>query len=511
MNTLRALIVGVSNYDRIHQINLPFCINDISAMREALVSGLNFNKLNIITCGENGIVTEIEFLTALKQMTSIADSNDTLVFYFSGHGGTSQSSHHLLLSDSYINTQVIIEYLEKIPAKNKIIFIDSCMSGDFNVSQTASYNINEAIKDFLGRGYAVFASSRDNQYSYGHPEKPLSLFTSFLCEVLQDVYLIQKGKKSLDDIKKLLFVYLDVWNKRNPERQQQPIYRANMGGTIFFDVQEYHPFHVAQIYEETDNYVIYSVKPLHHGLAKRYAVKVILKRPFSFEEISVINHEIVKKAKTFDIYENEITEKHWRGKDANLVFCYYGRDESDIVNGNYLCDTTWVDDAQDKAWWYRVEGSSSIINNVYVHFHSYYESLKIFNTNNCGTKDNLINESKIILVQLVTLAEQVIALYNEFLNKSKDEKMLVNELDNIIPVIERLFLEETNLSIPPIELHEWSQRCSYLAGTIYDLTLFYNKKNLESRTYENRMQCMNLKIRSYYEDLEELKKVEENI
>jgi len=511
MNTLRALVVGVSNYDKMNQNNLPFCVNDIAAICEALVCGLNFNGSNIITCGEDGIVTEVDFLKALKQMTSIADFNDTLVFYFSGHGGTLPSGHHLLLSDSYVNTQVIIEYLEKVPAKNKIIFIDSCMSGNFNVSQTASYSINETIEDFLGRGYAIFASSNDGQFSYGHPDKPLSLFTSFLCEVLKDVYLIKKGKKSLNDINKLLFLYLDIWNKRNPMNQQQPIFRANMGGTIFFDIEEYHPFHTAQIYEETDDYIIYSVKPLHHGLAKRYAVKIILKSPFSFEEISTINHEIVEKVKKVDVYENEISEACWEGKDANLVFCYYGRDESDIVNGNYLCDTTWVDDRQDKTWWYRLDSKSSIINNVYFRFHSYYDSLKVFNENNCGTKDNLIKETKLILAQLITLAEEVIALYNEFLNQSKDEETLVNELDKIIPLIEKLYLEETNLAIPPVELYDWSQWCSYLAGTIHDLTLFYNKKNLASRTYENRMDCMNLKIRSYYEDLEELKRAESNI
>jgi hypothetical protein len=508
VSILRALVVGVSNYDKMNQNNLPFCINDVVAMCEALVCGLNFNKSNIITCGENGIVTEVDFLKALKQMTSIADIGDTLVFYFSGHGGTLSSGHHLLLSDSCVNTQVIIEYFEKVPAKNKIIFIDSCMSGNFNVSQTASYSINETIEDFLGRGYVIFASSKECQFSYGHPDKPLSLFTSFLCEVLKDVYLIKKGKKSLDDIKKLLFLYLDIWNKKNPTRQQHPIFRANMGGTIFFDIQEYHPFHTTRIYEETNDYIIHSVEPLHHGLAKRYAVKVILKSPFSFEEISVLNHEIVKKVKKVDVYQNEMAESCWRGKNANLVFCYYGRDDSDIVNDNYLCDTTWVDDSQDKKWWYRLDSNSSIINDVYFRFHSYYESLKVFTENNCGTKEKLINENKLIITQLITLAEQVIGLYNEFLNESISEETLVNKMDKLIPLIEKLYSKETNLAIPPNELHDWSQCCLSIAGTIYDLTLFYNKKNFESRTYQNRIDCMNLKIRSYYEDLEDLKRTE---
>lgn len=508
MNVLRALVVGVSNYNEMKENNLPFCTNDIFSICDALICGLKFDRSNIITCGENGIVNKVDFLKALKQMTSIADFSDTLVFYFSGHGGTLPSGHHLVLSDSYVNTQVIIEYLESVPAKNKIIFIDSCMSGNFNISQTASYSTNETIEDFLGKGYAVIASCSETQFSFNHPDKPISLFTSFLCEVLKDVYLIKKGKKSLDDIKKLLFLYLDIWNKRNPMRQQHPIFRANMGGTIFFDIQEYHPFHTAKIYEETNDYIIYAVEPLHHGLAKRYAVKVILKSPFSFEEVSVINNEIVEKVKKVDVYQNEFAEICWRGENANLVFCYYGRDESDVVNGNYLCDTTWVDDSQDKTQWYRVDSSSSIINNVHFHFHSYYESFKVFIENNCGTKDNLVNQTKLILAQLITLAEQVIGLFNEFLNQVISEEVLVNKMDDLIPLIEKFYFEETNLAIPPAELHEWSQCCLFLAGTIYDLTLFYNKKYIESRTYDNRIDCMNLKIENYYEDLEALKRVE---
>ena len=508
MRKLRALVVGVSNYDKIQQTNLPFCRNDIYAICDALVHGLKFDKSNIITCGDTGTVTRTDFFDVLQKMTSITDVNDTLVFYFSGHGGTLPLGHQLLLSDSYVGTQDIIGYLEKMPAKNKIIFLDSCMSGNFDVDQTASLNINETIEEFAGKGYAVFASSNATQVSYGHPDKPISLFTSFLCEALKDVYLIKKGEKSLYDISKLLFLYLDIWNKNNPMKQQHPIFRANMGGTIFFNIQEYHPFHTARIYEETDDYIIYIVEPLHHGLAKRYTVKVILKSPFSIEEISVINHEIVRKVKKTDVYQNEIAQRYWQGKNANLIFCYYGRDESDIVNGNYLCHTTWVDEKQDKTWWYRLDNNSDIVNDVYFKFHSYYESLKIFTEKNCGVKDILIKETKPIIADLIILAEQVIGLYNEFLNGSKDEETLVSEMSNIILAIEKLYFEENDLKIPPIELHDWSQCCSFLAGTIFDFTLFYNVKHLAGRNYENRIDCMNMTIKRYYEDLEELKKAE---
>ena len=35
---------------------------------------------------------------------------------------------------------------------------------------------------------------------------------------------------------------MEGWNKRNPQNDQCPIFRANMGGTMFFYVEDYVPY-----------------------------------------------------------------------------------------------------------------------------------------------------------------------------------------------------------------------------------------------------------------------------
>lgn len=459
-------------------------------------------------CGESGIVTRTEFLCALNDLILSTEADDTVIFYLSGHGGSLSECHHLLLSDTIIKTKDIIKLLEKLPSKNKVIILDCCMSGNITINQTAVFSIDETFEEFAGKGYAVLASSNATQVSYGHPNKPISLFTSFLCETVNDVHLIKQGKKSLYDISKLLFFYLDVWNKRNPQKQQSPIFRANMGGTIFFEVQEYQAYCTAKIYEDTKDYIIYAVEPRHNVSAKRYAVKVILKSPFSFEEISTINHEIVNKVKKADVYKNNISQKRWQGIDVNLVFCYFGRDESDIVNGNFLCHTTWLDEYQDKKWWYRLGDNCIIINDIHFNIHPYYVNLKIFTEENIGDKNALVEKTKLIMSHLITLAEKVIGLYNDFLNGTKTEETLVNDMETVIPLIINYYLEETDLAIPPIELKEWRQCCSNLSATIHDFTLFYNNMYLSTRTPDNRIACMNITVSRYYEDLEVLKKIE---
>ena len=108
-------------------------------------------------------------------------------------------------------------------------------------------------------------------------------------------FLIKKGKKSLEDINHAISHFAKRWNVENPTRKQTPIFRSNVGGTIFFDVEEYKPYRSARVYDETDAYIIYAVEPVHTALAKRFAVKVILRYESSFEEIAEIANEVKKR------------------------------------------------------------------------------------------------------------------------------------------------------------------------------------------------------------------------
>ena len=177
MSKLHALIVGVSNYSAMAQLDLPFCKNDILLVIDALVNGLNADAANILICGKDGTVTKKELLIALSRLVAVSKPDDTIFFYFSGHGGTLSTGHHLLLSDGKISTQDIIGYFEKMPARNKVICMDACMAGDFRVGQPTSFNMDNTVDEFAGKGYAIFASSSAIQYSRSHPDKPISLFT----------------------------------------------------------------------------------------------------------------------------------------------------------------------------------------------------------------------------------------------------------------------------------------------------------------------------------------------
>lgn len=511
MSKIKALIVGVSDYSTLGEKQLPFCVNDIYAVSDALQKGLNVEGTNIITCGETGSVSVVDFLQSFKNAILDIDEEDTFIFYFSGHGGNSNTEHFILLSDGFVKTQEVIQLLEKLRTKNKVIILDSCKAGNFTVRDAPSLSEKISIDDFVSRGYAVWASCNETQYSYGHPSRPISLFTYFLCEAIRDKYIIRQGRKSLIDIQRLLLLYLSIWNKNNPGKVQNPIFRASLCGTIYFTVEDYIPYQIKTFYEETEKYVIYSVKPLHNVTVKKYAVSIIIKEPFTFKEIAQIKHEIIEKIKYLDIYNNSQSENRWLGHPTNIIFGYFGRDEEDIINANYICMTTWVDDNQNKDNWYKKGENCEIIKNIHFKLFPYYNYMKCFNQENTGEIRVLYDTTKKIVNSLVSLAEQVISLYNEFLNKTIDEKELIQQMDLIIPSISKWYFAENDLDLSPKDLKMWSQSCSCLIATIHDFTLFYNSHYINSRTYENRMACMDLVIKRYYEDLEKVLEAEKDL
>ena len=136
---------------------------------------------------------------------------------------------------------------------------------------------------------------------------------------------------------------------------------------------------------------------------------------------------------------------------------------------------------------------------------------KTFTAQNTADKNFLIGLTKAIMSRLITSAEIVISLYNEFQNHTISEDALIANLAPIIDNIERDYFSESSLDVPPMELHNWSQACSSLAGTVHDFTLFYNAQNISKRTPDNRIACMDITIGRYYKDLEAIKAIESKL
>lgn len=509
MNNIKVISIAVSNYLIAEDNDLPFCRNDLIYINSTFKERLDINSNNIISLGETGYVYANNLMDNLIDLRNKVYKDDILIFYFSGHGTNIDGKHYLVCSDKLIPTQDIISYLEKIDSKSKLILLDCCNSGNFNISNTVDFNIEDTITEFSGKGYAVFASSKADEVSYGNT---ISLFTKFFCNSINSTFLVKEGNVSLYDLQKLTSLYLNIWNKNNPNEQQTPIFRSNMGGTLYFKVADYTPFIKEKIYLEKDKYIIYNVSPSHAGSTKRYSAEIILKEVLDFKEIAEVSLEIINIIKRVEVYRNEISKKRYKGIPANIVWLYFGMDEDDIIQNNYICHTTWVDESQDKDWWYKIYNEKTfIIDNIHFNIHSYYESLKSFNIKNTDETESLILEIKQILSNILPLTEQTINLYQDYKNDDITEDELFDKLKPIISQIDKWYFSSIDLKIAPKEIYDWDLACSSLLATIHNFTLFYNKRYKSQRDKKNRIACMDMTIRQYYEDIKKVRVLETDL
>lgn len=495
---IKVLISSASYYNDETLIDLPFSTNDMISIKSSLIKGLKIEPDNIVTIGQGGELMIKDFKTAFISFVSNTEVEDTLLFYYSGHGGKG----HICLTDGNFNLQSIIDLMNKIACKNKIVILDCCYSG---FCETPNKEVEECIEDyeklFSKQGCTILASSRGNEESWTNPERKMSLYTSFLCDALVNPYITKKGRKSLYDINEWVVCYANAWNKQNTH-SQHPIFKSTIIGTIFFDVEEYHPYPIKKYYEETDEYIIYSVDSLHTISSKRYAVKVILRKPSDSNAISRITKEIAKKLKTCDIYKNSGMEKVHKGKRANAIFVYFGYSEEDIAAPNYCYRATWADDSHKKIF-YKENKRSKVIDDIWITEETSYSFIKEMMMPIVDKKE-LVDMTKSYTKQLIINAQAFLALYYKYVNGELLHSDLIDELEPLVIQINHLFLRVGNLPIVPIELKEWSEAHLLLAGYIYDFSIYYNRQNLSKWEENDRRALMHIAINKYNEQIEKM-------
>ena len=505
---IKALLVGVSKYNN-HRNDLPKCLNDLYAMNKALIIGLNVEPENILLCGKFEKVDVDDFYNSFNNISGQINSTDTFIFYFSGHGAKKSNSNFLAFSDGFICIEEIIKLIDSINCCNKIVMIDSCHSGNKNIALEPVIDINQTADEFVGHGCAVMASCDLEEVSGFDQDVPLSLYTRILCDAITARFLIREGKKSLEDIKTYVDRLVNVANK-NANPIQHNAFRSSVVGTIFFDVENYTPYNTQDIYIETDEYIIYSVNPVHANV-KRISLEVILRFPCSENDVVRIANEIKRDALHYEVYDSQRSENRFRGVPNNIIFIYYGYDESDIINHTYAFRTVWTDEHQDRNHWYSLNKHSSIIDDVWIETEKSYDFMKKFINDHIVDDETLIKITRNCMYKMILCAEKFIAEYREYINRTITENELIANVSGISSEIRNLYFEQTDFPIASNALHEWQTEYAVLAAAIDNFVLCYNKNSLKNRDRKNRAQLFEITIKRYNANLEKIKKIDADL
>ena len=503
MGNVYALLAGVGFYENPRVTPLPACLKDVEMMRNALNIGIEVPFENIKICGQDGKVYLSQFVRSMKEFAGMMQKDDTFILYFSGHG----KEGHLIFTDQFLSVQSLIQFVAKTACKNVVFILDCCNAGKFEADAFPSFDVNQTVREFAGYGYAVMASCSADEISGFHPELKMSLFTSYIVAALINCPKTKDGYKMLHDINSLVVNYSRLYEKQNPGRKRFPIFRSSLGGTIFFPVKTDKPYIQKHVSFKGEGFIVEDVQPINSLRDKRLAPIVLVPDEVSVERLAQITRTIRDRILYEDIFSDPASEARLKGKKTAMIYCYFGHDDSDMINHRYFARTLWVDDTMDKNHWYRPQKDAVMSGDVYVIPDRGYQMVRNMQEVKV-TADEYIRLLQPIQAEIITLAEQFIQFFHQYQNHEITDQELSMQYQGWHKRITKLYIQITDLPMEPDELHGRIDEIYSLAGAVQDFSLLYTQRNMKERKEENREWLLDRAVKRYNESLEKLKKLQ---
>ncbi|MDJ0899308.1 MAG: caspase family protein [Xenococcus sp. MO_188.B8] len=190
-----ALLIGVTKYGEGFS-NLPAPKEDVEKMSEILNSPDigNFSKVTPLI---NPDVQEMRY--SIEEHFDSCQSEDLVLFYFSGHGYRDIEGKFYFLSresckknkrDLYrasaLEASFIHDVINNCKSSQQIIILDCCFSGSFERTKGGIGDDYEEIgKELRGEGRVILTSSRSSEPSYESKLSQLSVYTHHLVAGLE--------------------------------------------------------------------------------------------------------------------------------------------------------------------------------------------------------------------------------------------------------------------------------------------------------------------------------------
>ena len=429
---IKAFLVGAGAFENSDN-TLPCCPNDINEIKKSLEYGLGCDEKNILLLGKENKVDKKNFIQCFNLFCNHLLEDDIAIFYFSGHGKIIDNDHYLILSDSGVAAKDLIRAVSNTKAKNTIFIFDTCYSG------MVLEDIKESLQTLSSGSIKIIASCKKAEKSFVMPNGEVSTFTWFLSKALCDNSVIRKGKKSLFDIINLTKLYLEMY-ANHTNATQNATYQSLGIYDIYFKIFDWLKPEKPNFSKAFDNYSIVSVEPLHTSSSKRYAVKILLDKPFNLTDLSCFSNDIVNELSVAEIYKTNGQKLLFKDKAIDVVYLYFALDMQDIEEGNFLVRAIWVNKNYD----YKIPVNYRIaLNNIcFAPDDSYFEK-KQYVIDHTANNEEYRKQILPLLQEMTTSCEKLIYYFNEFQNGNLTEKTFLTETRPFVNNINKIFIKKS--------------------------------------------------------------------
>ena len=552
-----AILIAVGDYKDIGAADIPTYERDIEIMHRALNQGLRIPEENIrvVTGNDNrGKVSMKSLAHAIADIEGHLSDEDVFLLYFSGHGqrkdslntapGSSGASSPcttaagIVFSDGMVMLQSVIDYVSRLAAGGKIVILDCCYAGGFEGKGPRALQFDQAFSEFAGKGIAVMASTSADETARLWPERKCSVFTGALSQAIMEltapsaegqtsallegqtpVSLENKisspltagitrssGRISLNDIYDVMMRIITIRNYHEPARQQYPVFRSSIGGTIYFRTKDRVQESGKIQHNCTGN--IHHFKSLDTQKEKRLAVFVLLHPTdkhsgtpagISTEELASAARDIVGRIRT-------------EGMEEDVVWCYFGADEGDILNSLHYAYTIWTATEEMQSKYYGRNAAAVVCDGIYVFRNTSYDLLKRIQEPT-KTREEFVRDVKKLLALIVSNAESFVYDLQEVKNRTRTMAEMRALYYSWIGRVKSLYIKLSDEDIAPNDLHDWAEAIYDLAGWTADLAILFEGKCGDERAsalndHAEKSILIDHTIRRYHEAIERVRQTE---
>lgn len=243
------VLVGINHYQDSQIPDLRYCANDCKELAETLkISTQQFQGTEIIPLYDSGKnQPNVSAIITSIQKFRLAKPEDTVLFYFSGHGYLDSNHRPILcvadtslkdLAGTGLKLELLLSELRQCKAQRQLVWLDACQEREQQEDNRIRENTTGQLLAVLEQHtqpnqdfYAMLSCDIDER-SWEIPELKHGLFTYSLIEGLRGKAANAEGKIDAES----LFRYVERSSKKFIQYKKKPLERNDfskgMGGRL---------------------------------------------------------------------------------------------------------------------------------------------------------------------------------------------------------------------------------------------------------------------------------------